>query len=134
MNRQLGPSIILSVLIVAFFSVVLYQPDSRGGSGTAARPNSSSLRDSKKEPARAPAESRLVGSVFSGTSNRLQSGANFTRRADAAETSTFTPFRRIRTTPKEIGSTPGASREFSVSASDERDPIVVTPGRWRKVR
>lgn len=37
MNRQVGPSILLSVLIVCFFAVALYQPDAPRSSGGRAR-------------------------------------------------------------------------------------------------
>jgi hypothetical protein len=55
MNRQVGPSIVLSVLIVCFFAVALYQPDPpRPPHGSARSTAAGAIAQSASTPPRGP--------------------------------------------------------------------------------
>ncbi len=135
MNRQVVPSILLSILFVTFFSIVLHQPDqppaaaartrskppttrreARASSAVADR--SGSLNDSKPRhdpPAEVP------------TSLRADSGL-----ADR-ELRPTVQYRKIRTVPRDIGATSRDPMVFP-PAIERTTPVEGAAGRWRKVR
>lgn len=132
MNRQLGPSIVLSLLIVAFFSFVLHQPDERPGLRSKPRPQSAAGDEGTESIAAERVQSLHNAAISSETTPRTASASIGVEDDDKPLTAVR--FRRIRTVPTDIIPSTGGTIQFPPSASESRFPTAGPPGRWRRVR
>lgn len=134
MNRKLGPSIVLSLLIVAFFSFVLHQPDERPGPGPKPRPQSAAGDDGTEKIAAERVQSRRNAVISSDSAPRTASPSTSMGAEDDVKPPTAVRYRRIRTVPRDIIPSPGGTIQFRPSASESRLPTAIQPGRWRRIR